>query len=204
MLLIFGAEDQVYDADEAIAAYEDVPGVRTEVIEGAGHSPNVEQPEETARLILEFAAEAERGAAAAKRKQGKAKRGRKRGRQLAEGRLAAAYRQRPPAFAHSRRCSREQKSSGMRCSPRWWTSRTWTSPSSRPHWAQLSGPSSIERGSLGDLTGLPVGSLDPPRDHVLEAAERRPPLPRRLVHAEAVVPSRSTLVPHQVQELSHG
>jgi pimeloyl-ACP methyl ester carboxylesterase len=58
LLVIFGEQDQIYDADEAAAAYEDVPGVRTATIEGAGHSPNVEKPDETARLILEFADEA--------------------------------------------------------------------------------------------------------------------------------------------------
>lgn len=58
LLVIFGAEDQIYDAEEAVAAFEDVPGVRTALIEGAGHSPNVEKPVQTARLILEFAAEA--------------------------------------------------------------------------------------------------------------------------------------------------
>jgi len=58
LLVIFGDEDQIYDADESIAAFEDVPGVRSALIEGAGHSPNVEKPEETARLILEFADEA--------------------------------------------------------------------------------------------------------------------------------------------------
>jgi pimeloyl-ACP methyl ester carboxylesterase len=58
LLVIFGAEDQIYDAADAISGFEDVPGVRTATIEGAGHSPNVERPEDTARLILEFAAEA--------------------------------------------------------------------------------------------------------------------------------------------------
>jgi pimeloyl-ACP methyl ester carboxylesterase len=58
LLVIFGDEEQIYDTDEAVAAYEDVPGVRTAIVEGAGHSPNVERPEETARLILEFANEA--------------------------------------------------------------------------------------------------------------------------------------------------
>jgi pimeloyl-ACP methyl ester carboxylesterase len=58
LMVIFGTEDQVYDADEALAAYRDVPGARVAAIEGAGHSPNVESPEETAALIEEFAADA--------------------------------------------------------------------------------------------------------------------------------------------------
>lgn len=56
LLVIFGSEDQIYDADEALARYEAVPGVQTEVIEGAGHSPNVETPDQLAPLILALAA----------------------------------------------------------------------------------------------------------------------------------------------------
>ena len=44
LLVIFGAEDQIYDAEAAIAPYEDIEGVQTELIEGVGHSPNVEAP----------------------------------------------------------------------------------------------------------------------------------------------------------------
>lgn len=59
VLAIFGSEDQLYDdAAEPLAAYEEVPGAVTAEIEGAGHSPNVERPKETAALILEFAANA--------------------------------------------------------------------------------------------------------------------------------------------------
>jgi pimeloyl-ACP methyl ester carboxylesterase len=59
VMAIFGSEDQIYDDPaEALAAYEEVPGAQTAEIEGAGHSPNVEQPEETAALIREFAANA--------------------------------------------------------------------------------------------------------------------------------------------------
>ena len=58
LMAIFGAEDQIDDTGPSLAAYAQVPGARTSEIRGAGHSPNVEKPEETARLILEFAADA--------------------------------------------------------------------------------------------------------------------------------------------------
>lgn|SRR5581483_9341046 len=55
VMVIFGAEDQVFDAQESIAAYRHgVPGVQTHVIPGAGHSPNVEKPSLVAPLILAF------------------------------------------------------------------------------------------------------------------------------------------------------
>ena len=57
LLVIFGAEDQIYDAEDAIEPYEDIPGVQTELIEGAGHSPNVETPEQIAPLIDAFIAD---------------------------------------------------------------------------------------------------------------------------------------------------
>jgi pimeloyl-ACP methyl ester carboxylesterase len=55
VMVIFGAEDQIYDAQKAIAAYRSVPGVETHLIPGAGHSPNVETPRLVAPLILHFA-----------------------------------------------------------------------------------------------------------------------------------------------------
>jgi pimeloyl-ACP methyl ester carboxylesterase len=58
LLSIFGAEDQICDPQESQAAYEAVPGARVAEIEGAGHSPNVERPQETAALIQEFAIDA--------------------------------------------------------------------------------------------------------------------------------------------------
>ena len=55
LLVIFGAEDQIYDPQAAIARYRQVPGAQTHLIPGAGHSPNVEKPNLVAPLILVFA-----------------------------------------------------------------------------------------------------------------------------------------------------
>ncbi len=54
LLVIFGAEDQIYDPQAAIARYRQVPGAQTHLIPGAGHSPNVEKPNLVAPLILAF------------------------------------------------------------------------------------------------------------------------------------------------------
>lgn len=56
LLSIFGTEDQLCDAAPAQEAYAGVPGAQTVDVRGAGHSPNVERPEETAKLIEDFAA----------------------------------------------------------------------------------------------------------------------------------------------------
>jgi pimeloyl-ACP methyl ester carboxylesterase len=56
LLSIFGTEDQICDPESSQDAYAALPGARTELIKGAGHSPNVEKPEETAALIEDFAA----------------------------------------------------------------------------------------------------------------------------------------------------
>ena len=58
VLVVFGTEDQIYDAEEAIEPYEDIEGVQLELLEGVGHSPNVEAPEELAPLIDRFAGDA--------------------------------------------------------------------------------------------------------------------------------------------------
>jgi pimeloyl-ACP methyl ester carboxylesterase len=55
VLVIFGAEDQIYDPQAAVARYRLVPGAETHLIPGAGHSPNVEKPDLVAPLILAFA-----------------------------------------------------------------------------------------------------------------------------------------------------
>ena len=56
LLVIFGTEDQVCDAEASADAYRDVPGASVSMVEGSGHSPNVEKPQETSALVLEFAA----------------------------------------------------------------------------------------------------------------------------------------------------
>ena len=58
LLVVLGSEDQVVDTPEAEEDWSAVPGVQLEVLDGVGHSPQVEAPEETARLIVDFAADA--------------------------------------------------------------------------------------------------------------------------------------------------
>jgi pimeloyl-ACP methyl ester carboxylesterase len=56
-MVIFGAEDQLYDAQAAVDRYrQNVPGIQTHLIPGAGPSPNVERPNAVAPLILSWAA----------------------------------------------------------------------------------------------------------------------------------------------------
>jgi pimeloyl-ACP methyl ester carboxylesterase len=53
-MAIMGAEEQIAsDPNASLAAYRDA-GARTKLIQGAGHSPNVEKPAETAALVLAF------------------------------------------------------------------------------------------------------------------------------------------------------
>jgi len=53
LLVIFGSEDKLVDADTA-QDYRIVPGARIVVLDGVGHSPHVERPVATARLIRNF------------------------------------------------------------------------------------------------------------------------------------------------------
>jgi pimeloyl-ACP methyl ester carboxylesterase len=57
LLAIMGAEEQIAkDPRAALAAYRaGDPAATTHLVAGAGHSPNVEKPAQTARLVLEFA-----------------------------------------------------------------------------------------------------------------------------------------------------
>ncbi len=57
LMVLMGAEEQIVDDPQrALDQYAGtVPWARTKLVAGAGHSPNVEKPAETARLILAFA-----------------------------------------------------------------------------------------------------------------------------------------------------
>ncbi len=63
LLVIMGAEEQIIDdPPQRLAEYRaTVPGAQTELIAGAGHSPNVEKPAETTALVLGFAASETKG-----------------------------------------------------------------------------------------------------------------------------------------------
>lgn len=60
LMVLMGAEEQIIDNPrEALAEYrETLPDVQTHLIQGAGHSPNVERPAVTAKLALRFANQA--------------------------------------------------------------------------------------------------------------------------------------------------
>jgi pimeloyl-ACP methyl ester carboxylesterase len=60
LLVMMGAEEQIInDPPARLAEYRaTVPGAKTKLIAGAGHSPNVEKPAETAALVLGFGARA--------------------------------------------------------------------------------------------------------------------------------------------------
>jgi hypothetical protein len=53
---------RILDSRGAIAAYSRVPSARTVMIPGSGHSPKVEKPARTARLVLAFASAQARNA----------------------------------------------------------------------------------------------------------------------------------------------
>jgi pimeloyl-ACP methyl ester carboxylesterase len=54
LLAIFGAEEQLYDPQRSLDAYAKLPRAKTALVEGAGHSPNVERPRQTNALIRRF------------------------------------------------------------------------------------------------------------------------------------------------------
>ena len=53
-LVLVGAEDALTGTDQARAVAAAVPGARLEIIEGSGHSPQVERPADFVRLVVPF------------------------------------------------------------------------------------------------------------------------------------------------------
>lgn len=64
-MVILGEWDQFYPLAPTKARYDAVPGVRVEVIDGSGHSPIVEAPDQVAGLLRSFLAETHHGSATA-------------------------------------------------------------------------------------------------------------------------------------------
>lgn len=96
---IFGSEDQIVeDQQAAVAAYADAPNVETVILDGIGHSANVEAPEAVAPLILKLAdeaarqADAERQAEARRRKAEAVQRAERKAKRAAQRRKAAGSR----------------------------------------------------------------------------------------------------------------
>jgi pimeloyl-ACP methyl ester carboxylesterase len=91
LLVAFGAEDQIYDpAEEAIKPYEDIDGVQTELVEGLGHSPNVEDPVRTAALIEAFIVRTEAQARAQRRAEARREARKRAARRAARAKAEAA------------------------------------------------------------------------------------------------------------------
>lgn len=57
VLVIFGTDDQRWRSSSA-AVYRVVPARRVELLPGVGHTPMLEDPQTTGRLLLDFAAAA--------------------------------------------------------------------------------------------------------------------------------------------------
>lgn len=58
VMAVLGSEDQIVDNEPTAAAYGGVPGAEVQLIDGVGHSAQLEDPEKTAELILRFAEDA--------------------------------------------------------------------------------------------------------------------------------------------------
>ncbi len=53
-LIVWGDQDTIIPVSHAYAAHEAIPGSRLEIIEGAGHFPHVERPEQFLDAVLDF------------------------------------------------------------------------------------------------------------------------------------------------------
>jgi pimeloyl-ACP methyl ester carboxylesterase len=58
-LIVWGSADKVIPVNHAMAAHAAIPGSRLEIIEGAGHSPYIDQPERFAEVVRDFVATTE-------------------------------------------------------------------------------------------------------------------------------------------------
>lgn len=55
-LVVWGTRDRMIPSGHAMAAHEAIPGSRVELFEGAGHYPQLDQPERFAQLLRDFTA----------------------------------------------------------------------------------------------------------------------------------------------------
>ena len=55
-LIVWGADDPLFPLEHATRAHRNLPGSRLAVIEGAGHTPQAERPEEFNRILIRFLA----------------------------------------------------------------------------------------------------------------------------------------------------
>ncbi|MCK0163336.1 alpha/beta hydrolase [Marinobacter sp. S6332] len=55
VLIVWGKEDRILDYRNGAVFQQTIPGSQLEILEGIGHAPMIEAPEESARLFLEFA-----------------------------------------------------------------------------------------------------------------------------------------------------
>jgi pimeloyl-ACP methyl ester carboxylesterase len=54
VLLIWGAEDRLFPLEHALRAHREIPGSRLAVIDGAGHTPQAERPDEFNEALESF------------------------------------------------------------------------------------------------------------------------------------------------------
>ena len=54
VLIVWGKEDRVLDYRNGALFKQDIPGARLTILEGIGHAPMIETPEESAQLFLDF------------------------------------------------------------------------------------------------------------------------------------------------------
>ncbi|MFP3977168.1 MULTISPECIES: alpha/beta fold hydrolase [Marinobacter] len=55
VLIVWGKEDRILDYRNGAIFQKTIPGSQLEILDGIGHAPMIEAPEESARLFLEFA-----------------------------------------------------------------------------------------------------------------------------------------------------